>query len=100
MISWSTLFHPLALDLLVIPFAIVLGILASLFFKKVIVGVLITVLNLIVFDVWFWGYFYEAGQYGVNVSFDDFIFYTVFAGITFLISKSLLNKNNQEHKPL
>jgi len=100
MISWSTLFHPLALDLLVIPFAIVLGILASLIFKNVLVGVLITLLNLIVFDVWFWGYFYESGQYGVNISFDDFIFYTVFAGITLLISRSLLNKNNQKHKPL
>lgn len=100
MISWSTLFHPLALDLLVIPFAIVIGVLASLFLKKVLVGVVITVLNLIVFDVWFWGYFYESGQYGMNISFDDFIFYTVFAGITFLISRSIHSKNNLKHKPL
>ncbi|KAB8135754.1 hypothetical protein F9U64_10810 [Gracilibacillus oryzae] len=98
MISWSTLFHPIALDLLIIPVAVVLGIVLALITKKVLIGFLSTIFSFILFNIWFWGYFYKSGSYGVKLSLNDMIIYFMFAGITLIISKALLYRKSIKSK--
>ncbi|OAH59278.1 hypothetical protein AWH48_16195 [Domibacillus aminovorans] len=95
MISYSTLFHPLALDLLIIPVSIGLGLLLVWITEKMIAGLLVQFILIVLFDLWFWGSFYEDGLYADSaVDLGDFINYGFFSAATWGISWLLLYYKN------
>ncbi|MBD8069636.1 hypothetical protein [Bacillus sp. PS06] len=93
MVSYSTLFHPIALTLLVVPISIGMGLLINWKTNKILVGVLVQLAINMLFDLWFWGYFYEEGMYSEQIfTFDTLFMYVCFSGLTWILSVGLRKK--------
>lgn len=94
-ITYSTLFHPLALDLLIVPLSIGLGLLIVWVTEKIIAGLFVQFILMFLFNLWFWGSFYDDGLHADNmVNIEDFIIYGILSAITWGISWLLLYYKN------
>lgn len=85
MVSISTLFDPILLDLLSIPSSIILGVLLILLLNRIWIGVIGSLFFYGIFDFWFWRYFYEEGIYGDNILNTDDIFFALFISVATVI---------------
>ena len=94
MISASTWFDPYVLEVLVIPIAILLGILLAWITKKVVVGPLIYITLTVLFYLWVWVYFYSSNSsefFAIHMNhFESYIIDIIFIGVTWLLSWSVV----------
>ena len=63
MTAYSTLFHPLTLELLIIPVSIGFGLIAVWVTERILIGLFVQFILSFLFHLWFWGSFYEDGLY-------------------------------------
>ncbi|MDE5415178.1 hypothetical protein [Alkalihalobacterium chitinilyticum] len=94
MISASTWFDPYNLEVLVIPLAVILGMLSAWITKRVILGPLVYVSVTILFYMWIYVYFYSSDSsqfFAVHMNdLESYIIETFFIGTTWILSWGLI----------
>ncbi|MFV8829571.1 hypothetical protein [Alkalihalobacterium sp. APHAB7] len=87
---WAAWFDPYNLEVLVIPLAVILGMLAAWITKRVILGPLVYVSVTILFYMWIYVYFYsfDSSQFSaIHMNdFESYIIETFFIIITWILS--------------
>lgn len=98
MINASTWFDPYVLEVLEIPFAILLGTLSAWITRKVVVGPFIHITISFLFYVWVYGYFYSSNSkdfFAVHMNnYESYLIEIVFIIVTWLLSWGIVKARN------
>lgn len=95
MVDKTTIFHPILLDTLSVPFSLVLGVLIILLLNRIWIGVLVSLCFYNAFDFWFWNHFYEGGFYhGDNILDGNYFFSFLTAVLTICLGYVSLKLKN------